>query len=189
MSQHSKLCIFRAWLRLRTFYFKGEIEMKFCAKCGAQMPDEAETCPQCNFPVFDPSDVTPTKAKTPKKKINNLFIVVPLTIVVSAITSFIVASSVLPKAAPDKVIENSPVYEETNSTNEDNTFTSETTESVCPAQEYGNHSWSSANCTTPSHCYYCNAYKDEKLGYHEFYYDEDIDEIVCVWCHMFKDDT
>lgn len=51
--------------------------------------------------------------------------------------------------------------------------------STCPASEYGYHDWSPARCTQPSQCYECGAYRDDKLGEHDF--DTDNDGLCSCW--------
>ena len=211
--------------------------MKFCAKCGTQMNDEEKMCPQCNFPVFDPSSVDVVQHKPPKKKINKLFIIIPATILATAIVTFAVASSVFSNNSDIEKTENSVAVTETTpataaitlSTEPVNTappvtesaatisFATEAANKPCPAQEYGNHNWDeakcyrpsqctncdaykdeklgnhywkAANCIEPMHCFWCDAYKDEngELGHHDFYYDDDLQDAKCTYCHILKTD-
>lgn len=176
--------------------------MKFCAKCGTQMADEAEKCPQCNFPVFDPLNTDPYQQYPSKKKFNKLFVIIPLIVIITALITFAVIYFVSPigsnieEPSTDNSIaenieegfENEPIEENLTTENVEENSEIKPTDDVCPAQDYGNHSWSAATCINPSHCYYCGVYKNDELGHHDFHYDEEIDEIVCWNCNMIKDE-
>lgn len=182
--------------------------MKFCAKCGTQMDDEVKMCPQCNFPVFEPITEKNVKQNSPKR-INKLFIIIPLVIIVTVIVTFTIAALILPQESQaDKTdistidVDTTPLAEtipwatESASATPPATETTPTTSivpelysSVCPDQEYGNHDWAAANCIEPSHCYECGIYLDENLGNHQWQAATCIEPMSCYWCNAYKDET
>ena len=143
--------------------------MKFCAKCGMQLLDEAIVCPQCSTPT-DNQIKKKTKQHV-RKKFNIMYILVPLIIITFVMNVFTITFFVLP-----------------NYNSENGLSFSSTVNNTCPADKYGHHSWSPAKCTNPSHCYNCGAYKDNKLGNHDFNLDDETGLIVCWNCNMLKDD-
>ncbi len=161
------------------------------------MADEAEKCPQCNFPVFDPNTSSHQQCP-PKKKFNKLFVIIPLIMVLTALITFAVTCFILPNGSNteepnpeppiEENIENEPIEENPPAENVEETSEIESEKDICPAQEYGNHDWSKPTCIEPAHCYECGAYKDDVLGNHYFYYNDDIDEIVCSYCYTIKEE-
>ena len=150
---------------------KGRRKMKFCAKCGAQLPDEATTCLNCQTPS--------TPLPSQKKKINKLYFFLPILLIAASAVTFAATHFLLPQSSDttDAKSNETSVFVETASNSD-----------VCPADEYGHHSWGSATCEHPAVCLECGAYRDNKLGYHDFDYDEETDMIVCWHCDMPKEE-
>ena len=183
--------------------------MKYCAKCGTQMEDEAKQCPQCNFPVFEPSNLESKQVKSPRKKINKQLVIIPTAIIVTAIATFAITSSVLSKNPKETLAVDNVSSVETTIATEAIAVTIEPEKTVpvvteaasvssyatgasnapCPAQEYGNHSWSEATCESPAKCRECGAYKDEKLGNHYWQAANCIEPMQCFWCNAYKDEN
>ena len=136
--------------------------MKYCAKCGTQIPDETLVCPQCSsetntsqLEIF--SENLPSQKKNPSK--NSAFIIPNAILTTISLISLII-TLFTPHSA-------------NNSNSSPNTTLSDNYSNTCPADEYGYHDWSPARCTYPAHCYECGAYKDDILGEHSFYTDDD----------------
>ena len=137
--------------------------MKYCAKCGTQMSDDAVLCPQC-YPESNkqqplvPNQLTPLKNTS--RKTNPLILanvmISTLTLIATIGMYFI-----------------SPSINNSTNNNDSSNSSSNIFNSTCPADEYGYHDWSTANCTKPSYCYECGAYRDDKLGQHHFHTDND----------------
>ena len=151
--------------------------MKYCANCGTQMPDEINTCQQCGYSSDSNTIKTPeiqpnitsqnTNQRSKKNKSVKLYIVIPIVIVVSIITSVIVSALFAKYTYNNYVISYS--------------------DEGCPEDKNGNHDWAPAKCTEPAQCYNCNAYRDDKLGQHKFYTDDD-GFCDCTYCGIVYDD-
>ena len=136
--------------------------MKYCAKCGTQMPDDAVECPQCQ-PVTNYTPTPPKKQESPKKTSSKTIPLIITNIVISglALISTIGGYFIVPT-------NNGSGTNNDNSQPNNNVFNT-----TCPEDEYGYHDWSPAKCTEPAQCYNCDAYRDDKLGEHSFYTDDD----------------
>ena len=143
------------------FILGGGTNMKYCSKCGTQMSDDTMVCPQCH-PTTNNQQSQISNLITPPKHTSNK--IIPL-----IITNLIISSLTLIATIGMYFI--SPLS--SNSVNNNNT--------PCPANEYGNHDWSIPNCVEPAHCYDCGAYKDDKLGEHNFWVTSD-DIKKCMHC-------
>lgn len=159
--------------------------MKYCANCGTKMSDENLVCPQCGYSSMDSQtknseqiipSTTPTNVKQQSKKNKQVkwYILIPIVIIISILTSVIVSMSVT-----NHIIN-------TNSINND--YDLQLLSTDCPEDEYGHHSWGSATCEHPAVCLNCGVYKDNELGYHAFELDEETGLVECWHCHMLKDD-
>jgi len=142
--------------------------MKYCAKCGTQLSDDTMVCPKCH-PETNKSQPQLSIPSSPTKNNSNKITPLILTNVIIA-TLTLIAVILMYFIQPS----NNSSIGGTNS----NVFTS-----TCPADAYGNHDWSPARCTEPSQCYNCNAYRDDKLGEHSFYTDDD-GFCDCSYCGM-----
>ncbi len=151
--------------------------MRYCTKCGTQIADESTVCPQCQTSIKN--QYTPNQQSIPKKKFNKLYIVIPLIIIATALIVFVITYFIFPRSSNIESVSDSNI--------EDN-FVVDTIYDTCPEDEYGHHSWGSATCEHPAVCLNCGAYKDNKLGHHDFEYDEETDMIVCWHCNMPKDE-
>ncbi len=153
--------------------------MKFCEKCGAQIPDEAFACPQCQAPTNNQLQSNINQQISKNKKSIKMYFIIPLIIVFTALTTFLVAYFVLPN---DSESEN-----KTNTNSSTSKVVNATADDECPEQEYGNHDWSAATCVEPAKCYNCGVYKDDKLGNHSWWENlYDIKE--CQYCSMLYED-
>lgn len=150
--------------------------MKYCAKCGTPMSDDAVLCPQCHPETNNqqPQISSQEPQKNTSRKTNSFVLT---NVVISILT--LIATIGMHFVSPS--INNSvSTNDNLNSTNS-NVFNS-----ICPADEYGNHDWAPAKCTEPAQCYNCNAYKDDKLGEHSFYTDDD-GFCDCTYCGILYD--
>lgn len=135
--------------------------MKFCSKCGTQMPDETMVCPQCQAPTNNQYLLNSNQQPSQKKKnILPIVIFIALVLIILIVVYFILQSI--------------------NGTTNSNTFNS-----TCPASQYGNHDWSSPTCIEPAQCYHCDAYRDDKLGNHSF---SEWNDDCCLYCDLSKDE-
>lgn len=149
--------------------------MKYCAKCGMPMSDDTVLCPQCHPETNSqqPQNSNQTNPQNTSRKTNSLV----LTNVVISILTLIATIGM-------HLI--SPTINDSANNNDNPNSSSNVFNSTCPADEYGNHNWSTANCTEPAQCYKCDAYRDDKLGEHSF--DTNDDGLCSCWyCEMLYD--
>ena len=67
VSQQMGLCVFRAQLRLRTFYYGGrEMALIKCPDCGREVSSRANACPHCGCPLEELSSSGIVKIKLPR---------------------------------------------------------------------------------------------------------------------------
>lgn len=151
--------------------------MKFCEKCGAQINDEATICPQCQTPTNN-QPINVIQQPQPKKKAGKMYFVIPLIIIFTALITFLVVYFVLPN--------NSKSEDNTSLNSSVNDASTIITTGQCPEDKNGNHDWAPAKCTEPAQCYNCNAYRDDKLGQHKFYTDDD-GFCDCTYCGIVYD--
>ena len=155
------------------FVLKEKNTMKYCAKCGTQMSDDTTLCSQCHPEINNkhsqiPNQFIPTKNATSK--------IIPL-VLTNVIISMLTLIAVIIMYFITPPTNNLP----SNNDNSNSNSNSDVVSSNCPADEYGNHDWSTPTCVNPAQCYKCDAYKDDKLGQHSFWTDSDgFNE--CVYC-------
>ncbi len=163
------------------------VSTTFCKHCGSELSPECQFCPKCGTeaPIvtqYQPSTNNPPKADANQqnileKKIKSFYIIIPISMFITALITAIITCFIF-----------SYIFDLGNTSNNNSNGSSsvESTNDVCPEDKNGIHQWGTANCVRPSVCWSCGAYKDDKLGHHEFHYDEDIEEIVCYHCHILK---
>ena len=152
--------------------------MKYCPKCGTQMSDETVLCPKCP-PPQSTEQRPPITIQEPltKKNSNKNTLPIILMIINIVLTVALLTTSVIMYFNP--LSTSSP----TNVGDKSNTNIYNTT---CPASQHGNHDWAPAKCTEPAQCYNCDAYRDDKLGEHSFYTDDD-GFCDCSYCGILYD--
>ena len=132
--------------------------MRYCAKCGTQILDDAVSCPKCYSQVRNQQSQIQTLS-IPTLNTTNKIIPLILTNIIICILIFV--AIIVSYFAPIPISDSSIANDNFNVIN-----------SVCPEDEYGNHDWAPARCTEPAQCYNCNAYRDGKLGEHSFHTDD-----------------
>ncbi len=149
--------------------------MKYCAKCGTQMSDDTMVCPQCHPEINNQQPQTSNQTIPTKKNASNKIIpLISANIILSALTLIIlVILHFIPSSS------NNPTNDNNNS--DLGNTNSNIYSSTCPEDEHGNHDWAPAKCTEPAQCYNCNTYRDDKLGNHSFYTDDD-GFCDCTYC-------
>ena len=160
--------------------------MKYCAKCGTPMSDDTTLCPKCYPQVnHQHSQNTPSPQILSKnhseKKTNKTSPLIILNTILTAV--ILIALITMYFISPSN-------HNSTNGNNSSSTgnITSGSFNSTCPASEYGNHNWASANCTEPAKCYNCDAYKDDEYGNHEWTSANCTEPTHCRHCNEYKDD-
>lgn len=133
--------------------------MKYCSKCGTQMSDDTVVCPQCHPETNNQQSQISNQLPPTKKTSSKIFPLILTNVIISALT--LIATIGMYFISPST----------NNSPNNNNT--------KCPANEYGNHYWSTPNCVSPAYCYHCGAYKDDKLGEHRF--ETDDNGLISCW--------
>ena len=134
--------------------------MKFCSKCGTQIPSNSQTCPQCEISTGEITSSISSEEPTPKKKASKLKIIIPLfTIAVVVVVAGFVAWS-LPNPDP--------------------------TSEPCPKgfDKYY-HVWEPATCIEPATCSECGRYKDDKLASHHNW-SSSSDSANCLDCNLYR---
>lgn len=163
--------------------------MNFCPQCGTQIPEGTTVCPKCQPTA---NNIAPAKAddmKAIKKMFKKLYIIMPLSIVFTVLVTFAAAYFLFGNNIGNNLeTVHTPKSDTVQAT--DNSFHTVSTDSICPEDEHGNHSWRRANCVEPAECELCGAYRDNKLGNHQWqhYEDSDSDEMFCLYCHMLRSD-
>ena len=150
--------------------------MKYCAKCGTQMSDDTVLCPQCN-------------PESNKQQPQNLNQEIPRNNISRKTTHLVVSNiiiSIITLIATIGTYFISPTSNNSANNNDNPNSNSDVFNSTCPANEYGNHNWAPARCTEPAQCYNCDAYRDDKLGEHSFYTDDD-GFCDCTYCGILYD--
>lgn len=160
--------------------------MKFCEKCGAQIPDEAFVCPQCQTPINNHVQRDINQQISKNKNSIKMYLIIPIIVILTATIVFGITYFVLSHDFKDAASTDAKTLETKSSeTIEDTVFSA--IDTTCPEQEYGNHDWRAATCVEPAKCYNCGAYKDDKLGNHSWWENlYDIKE--CQYCSMLYDD-
>lgn len=155
--------------------------MKFCSKCGTQIPEGTTACPKCQLSANVSAHTESDNIKSIKKMFRKLYIIMPLTIIFAILVTFVAAYFLFGSNAETV---QSPKANNVQTT--DNSFDVESSNSVCPEDEYGHHYWDKATCIEPAQCFNCGAYRDNKLGNHRWENYEDSDEMFCLVCDMLK---
>ena len=136
--------------------------MKFCSKCGTQIPSNSQTCPQCEISTGEITSSISSEEPTPKKKASKLKIIIPLfTIAVVVVVAGFVAWSLL---KPDPTSE------------------------LCPGRDNSYHDWLPATCIEPAKCSECYRYKDDKLAGHHNWSTKGSSTAYCVDCNLYRQD-
>lgn len=146
--------------------------MKYCAQCGTQISDDTMVCPKCHPEINNQQPHISSNNPPPqKKKSNKIF---QLVLTNTFLTSAILISNLFMYFNPPSTsgstnnTTNTPTNQNNIISNSSNSYNSTT----CPENEHGNHDWNSPTCSYPARCFNCGEYKDNTLGHHSFYTDD-----------------
>lgn len=155
--------------------------MDFCPKCGTQIPEGTIACPKCQLNSNISDHAKSDDMKAIKKMLKKLYIIIPLTIILTVLITFVAAYFLF--GSDEETVQST---KSNNVQATDNSFDIEASNSVCPEDEHGHHYWQSANCIEPSKCFNCGAYRNNQLGNHHWTNYDNSDEMFCTICYMLK---